>query len=221
MASIWQDIRFGLRMLRHGKGVTAVAVISLALAIAGNTAVFGLVNALLYRPLPYPQADRLVLFGEREASSPPIFTSSAANFLDWRERATSFQALGAFRATFLSFGVGDRLEAIASGEMSPDLLRTLGARVTRGRLFSDDEGRPGGPDVVLVTHDFGTRRLPAGRDPLAEPLILNGRSYAVVGVLSPDFEFLQPNLQLWVPLRIDRAAASRVQRDLFVMGRLA
>jgi putative ABC transport system permease protein len=160
------------------------------------------------------------LFGEREASSPPIFTSSAANFLDWRERATSFQALGAFRATFLSFGVGDRLEAIASGEMSPDLLRTLGARVTRGRLFSDDEGRPGGPDVVLVTQDFVTRRLPAGRDPMAEPLVLNGRSYAVVGVLSAEFEFLQPNLQLWVPLRVDRAAASRVQRDLFVMGRL-
>ena len=220
MASIWQDIRFGLRMLRHGKGVTAIAVISLALAIAGNTAVFGLVNALLYRPLPYPQADRLVLFGEREASSPPLFTSSAGNFLDWREGATSFQALGAFRATFLSFGVGDRLEAIASGEMSPELIRTLGAHVTRGRLFTDDEGRPGGPDVVLVTQDFVTRRLPAGRDPMAEPLILNGRSYAVVGVLSADFEFLQPNLQLWVPLRINRAAASRVQRDLFVMGRL-
>ena len=220
MAALWQDIRFGLRMLRHGKGVTAVAVVSLALAIAGNTAVFGLVNALLYRPLPYPHADRLVLFGEREASSPPIFTSSAANFLDWRERATSFQALGAFRATFLSFGVGDRLEAIASGEMSPDLLRSLGARVTRGRLFSDEEGRPGGPDVVLVSQDFVARRLPAGRDPMAEPLILNGRSYAVVGVLSADFEFFQPNQQLWVPLRVDRAAASRVQRDLFVMGRL-
>src|SRR5262245_7048762 len=220
MGSIWQDIRFGLRMLRHGKGVTAVAVMSLALAIAGNTAVFGLVNALLYRPLPYPQADRLVLFGEREASSPPIFTSAAANFLDWRERATSFQALGAFRATFLSLGLGDRLEAIPTGEMSPDLLRTLGARVTRGRLFTDDEGRPGGPDVVLVTQDFVERRLPAGRDPMAEPLVLNGRSFAVVGVLNSEFEFLQPNLQLWVPLRIDRASASRVQRDLFVMGRL-
>jgi putative ABC transport system permease protein len=220
MSSIWQDVRFGLRMLRHGKGVTAVAVISLALAIAGNTAVFGLVNALLYRPLPYPEADRLVLFGEREASSPPLFLSSAANFLDWRERVTSFQALGAFRASSLSVGLGDRLEAIPAGEMSPDLLRTLGARVTRGRLFSDDEGRPGAPDVVLVTQDFATRRLPAGRDPMAEPLVLNGRSFAIVGVLSADFEFLQPNLQLWVPLRIDRAAASRAQRDLFVMGRL-
>src|SRR5262245_7672623 len=220
MSSIWQDVRFGLRMLQHGKGVTAVAVISLALAIGGNTAVFGLVNALLYRPLPYPEADRLVLFGEREASSPPLFLSSAANFLDWRERVTLFQALGAFRASSLSFGLGDRLEALPAGEMSPDLLRTLGARVTRGRLFSDDEGRPGAPDVVLVTQDFVTRRLPAGRDPMAEPLVLNGRSFAVVGVLSSDFEFLQPNLQLWVPLRIDRAAASRVQRNLFVMGRL-
>ena len=220
MASIWQDIRFGFRMLRYGKGVTAIAVISLALAIAGNTAVFGLVNALLYRPLPYPQADRLVLFGEREASSPPIFTSAAANFLDWRERATSFQALGAFRAAFLSFGVGDRNEAIAAGQISPDLLRTLGARVTQGRLFSDEEGLPGGPDVVMVTQDFVTRRLPAGQNPLAEPLVLNGRSHAVIGVLSAEFEFLQPNLQLWVPLRLYRGAASRVQRDLFVMGRL-
>jgi putative ABC transport system permease protein len=221
MATFWQDVQFGVRSLRKGVLVSVLAVGSLALAIGGNTTVFGLVSVLLYPPLPYPHPERLVLFGEREASSPPVFTTSAANFLDWRERSRSFEGLAAFRATALSVGSGDRPEAVAAGEVTPDFFKVLGVQAARGRTFEEAEGRPGGPDVVVLSQDFAARRFDTGVDPLGRTLTLNGRACTIIGVLPADFEFLAPNLQLWVPLRLDRGSASRVQRDLFVIGRLA
>ncbi len=221
MGSFWQDVRFGLRSLRRGLLVSVLAAGSLALAIGGNTTVFGLVSTLLYPPLPYPHPERIVLFGEREAASPPVFTSSAANFLDWRERSRSFEALAAFRGGALSLGTGERAETITTGEATPDLFRVLGARAARGRTFGADDGVPGAPDVVILSQDFAARRFDAGVDPLGRTLELDGRPFTIVGIMPPDFEFLAANIQLWVPLRLDRASASRVRRDLLVVGRLA
>jgi len=221
MTSFWQDVRFAVRSLRKGVLVSTLAVGSLALAIAGNTTVFGLVSALLFPPLPYPSPERLVLFGERETSSVPTFVVSAANLIDWRERVRSFDGLAGYRPTALSYGSGDRPEAVTAAEVTSDLFDVLGARTLRGRTFTAEEGRPGGPDVVVIGQDFAERRFDAGEDPLGRTIELNGRPFTIVGIMRADFEFLSPNINLWVPLRLDRATASRVQRDLLVIGRLA
>ncbi len=196
MKSFWQDVRFGVRSLRKGLLVSTLAVGSLALAIAGNTIVFGLLSVLLFPALPYPSPERLVLFGEREASSPATFASSAANLIDWRERARSFDGFAGFRPTALSFGSGDRPEAITAAEATADLFDVLGARASRGRAFTEEEGRPGGPDVVVIGQDFATRRFETGQDPLGATIELNGRFHTVVGIMPADFEFLAPNINL-------------------------
>ena len=130
MFSFFQDIRFAIRDLRKGFLVTSLAVLSLALAIAGNTTVFGFVNALLFRPLPYPEPDRIVLLGEREENAPPTLVASAANLVDWRERNRSFVDLAGFRPAPMSLGAGERPEPIVAGMGQP---RRAAGRNAQGR----------------------------------------------------------------------------------------
>ena len=220
MFSFFQDIRFAIRDLRKGFLVTSLAVLSLALAIAGNTTVFGFVNALLFRPLPYPEPDRIVLLGEREENAPPTLVASAANLVDWRERNRSFVDLAGFRPAPISLGAGERPEPIVAAQVSPGFFEILGAELLRGRTFNVQEGLEGAARVVILDHRFWQERYEAGSDPTGESLVLNRVPYTIIGILPRDFEFFNPQVELWVPLSLDQRTLSRDRRDAIGVGRL-
>ena len=178
--------------------------LSLALAIAGNTTVFGFVNALLFRPLPFPEPDRIVLLGEREENAPPTLVASAANLVDWRERNRSLVDLAGFRPAPMSLGAGERPEPVAAARVSPGFFEILGAELLRGRTFNVEEGLEGAARVVILDHRFWQERYEAGSDPTGERLILNRVPYTIIGILPRDFEFFDPQVELWVPLSLDQ-----------------
>ena len=251
METLWQDFRFALRTLRKNLSVTVLAVTSLALAIAGNTAVYSLVNSFLYRPVPYQGVERLELVGERnsDARRGQLTTTSPANYLDFAERQSSFQQMAAYRNGAYSYDSGGEApEQLAVGEVTPGFFELLGVGAAWGRPFLPEEGVAGRNRVVLLSHDFWTERYggrgapagtssrwPAGASPRwpasgasprllasGETLKLNGEVYDVVGVVEEDFEWvLGPNLELWVPLALDSGAEPRQLRNLFAVARLA
>ncbi|MEM8933319.1 MAG: hypothetical protein AAGE94_19170, partial [Acidobacteriota bacterium] len=139
MKTFWLDWKVGWRGLRRGRFAVALVVLSLALAIAGNVTVFGLINGLLWRPLPYPQPERLSILGEVEKGSAPgalgLAPTSSANFVDWRERQESFQALAGFRPIPIALSSAGEVERLAGAAVSPEFFTLLAARPAAGRLF--------------------------------------------------------------------------------------
>jgi putative ABC transport system permease protein len=220
MTNVWTDVRYALRTLRKSPLVTALAALSLALAIAGNTVVFSFVNALLYRPLPYPEPDRIVLLGEREGEVRTL-QGSALNLLDWRERSGSFLALGAYRPTHRSLGSGDQPQVVPAAEVTPEFFQALGTRAARGRLIAPEDAVPGGnARVAVVAHAFRERRMEQYADPIGHGIVLNGETHTVIGVLPEDFEFLAPSIEIWLPMVLERSELSRDRRDVMGVARL-
>ncbi|HSF18633.1 MAG TPA: ABC transporter permease [Vicinamibacteria bacterium] len=220
MTRLLQDVRFALRDLRKGFLITALAVLSLAIAIAGNTTVFGLVNAFLFRPLPYPEAERIVVLGEREENSPRTLTASTANLVDWRERNRSFIDLAGFRAQPMSLGAGERPEPVLAAQVSPGFYELLGATPLRGRLIEKQDGYDEESRVVVLSYRFFEERFAPSEDPLGGTLVLNRKPFTIVGILPDDFEFFDPRVRLWTPLPLSEGTLSRDRRDTIVVGRL-
>lgn len=220
MIGFWQDLRSGLRSLRKGLLVSVLAALSLALAIGGNTTVFGFVNALIFRPLPYPEADRLVLLGERETSSPVTLTASVANLIDWNDRNRTFSDIVGFRPLPMSLGAGDRPEPLTVGQVSPGMFELLGTTPIRGRTFQRDDGLVGAEKTTLLGFPFWKQRYPDGLDPAGTTIVLNREPYTVVGVLPDGFEFFNPQVEVWVPMTMELGAVSRDSRDAIGVGRL-
>lgn len=218
-----QNIRFALRTLRKNWGVTALVVASLSLAIAGNTIVYSLVNALLYRPLPYEEPHRVVLVTERSEGLPSglILPASMANFLDMEERQRSFQSMAAFQQVPMGIDRGgDSLEPVSAARVSPDFFELLGEGLSAGRGFLDDEGVVGRHRVAILDYDYWQEQHGGSNDVVGSTLKLNGEPYDVVGITSEDFDFLAPGIEIWVPLAIDRAGLRRSDRTALVLGRL-
>src|ERR1700720_897520 len=142
MASLWQDIRYGLRMLAKNPGFTIIAVVTLALGIGANTAIFSVVNGVLLRPLPYPQPNQLVVLSEKTKNFDRS-SISYPNFLDWQRRNSSFASLAAYREDdFVMTGSGEP-ERVRIGMVSAGFFEILGVRPVRGRLFTAEEDRLG------------------------------------------------------------------------------
>ena len=195
---IWQDVRFGARMLWKRPGFTAVAVLTLALGIGANTAIFSVVNGVLLRPLPYRTADRLVFLSEWSQQVPNM-SVAYPNFLDWQAQAQSFDALAAFRSNgFVLTGAGEP-ERLTAREVSQQFFPALGVAPAAGRNFLPEEDRTGGSKTVILSHGLWQRRF--GGDPaiLGQSLMLNNESYTVVGVLPQTFEWQAP-VDVFVPL---------------------
>ncbi len=222
LGSIARDIGFAFRATRRRLSVTALAVGSLALAVAGNAIVFSMINAILYRPLPYEEPHRLALLGERAVDQPRgrLVPGSAANFFDWRERQQVFTDLAAFRAVTLGWQAGDEEpEALSAAQVSPAFFPVLGVQAARGRLFQDAEA--GRDQVVLLAYDFWVERFGARPEAIGESMALGGTPHDVVGVLPEDFDFLNPNLEIYVPFAPERESLKRHERDTLAVGRLA
>ncbi|MES1245810.1 MAG: ABC transporter permease [Acidobacteriota bacterium] len=220
MDNLWKDIRFGLRTLVRSPATTLVALLTLALGIGANSSIFSVIDAFLLRPLPYPEADRLVLFRE---SAPklgfPRFSVSPPNFADWRRLNRSFEHLSAFQRKRLSLTGSEQPESLLGAAVSPGFFELFGISPAPGRGFREEEGRPGQGRVAVLSHGLWERRF--GGDPkiVGRSILLDGESYLVVGIASNDLDV--PNgTDVWVPLDLDFAKMERGSHFLGVAGRL-
>ena len=230
MNTFLQDLRFGYRMLRKSPGFSIVAVIVLTLGIGANTAIFSVVNAVLLRPLPFPQPDRLVQVWHTppQKSFPGMtrFSVSPANYLDWANQSHSFEQMaiygfGGYNLT----GKGDP-ESLVGFRVSPDFFSVLRVQPLLGRTFLAEENEAGHGHVVVLSNAFWQTHF--GSDPkvVGQTLSLNSESYSIVGVMPPKFAFPESSdpkfqAQMWVPLAwTDADRAVRGNHNYLVIARL-
>jgi putative ABC transport system permease protein len=214
-----QDVRYALRQMRRSPGFTAVAVLSLGLGIGANTAIFTVLNAVLLRPLAFPEPDRIVRvleFNRRHGGSVSV---SPVNFEQWRKQSRSFTHIAALWPKSFVLA-GDRPERLLGGTVSPGFFEVLGIRPALGRTFAADEETAGRDQVVILAHGLWKRRF--GSDPavLGRTITLNGASFLVAGVMPEDFSFPSRRIDLWAPLVLDRSVERRNFHYLSVIARL-
>jgi predicted permease len=213
-----QDVRYGIRQLRRAPGFAAVAIVTLALGIGANTAILSVVNAILLRPLPYDNPDRLVVVlheGRR-----PV---SPANLLDWRARSRSFQSMGAASSWSASFTGAEGPEKVPALRMTPEILPMMGVQPRLGRFFLPAEAAPGRDRVVLLADGLWRRRFGADAGIVGKSIPVNGEPYEVVGVMPPGFVFAPfwaTESEIWAPLDVQTRADNRDSQFLRVFARL-
>ena len=224
MGMIWQNLRYGMRVLLKSPGFALVTILTLALGIGANTAIFSVVYPALLRPLPYLQPDRLVTIGEsRHQSSRFGQQSSFPDYLDWKKTARSFQSLaGVGGDGFMMASNGDS-KLVPAAQVTTNFFSTLGVKPLLGRDFVDGEDKPDGPHVALLTYGFW--RTEFGADPgiLGRTIRLDDQSVTVVGILPQNFEFAPArSAPLWVPMHLGVDLATRRNlRWMQTIGRLA
>jgi|HubBroStandDraft_4_1064222.scaffolds.fasta_scaffold02012_6 putative ABC transport system permease protein len=204
MGTLIQDLRYALRILMRNPGFTAVAILTLALGIGANTAIFSIVNSALLKPLPYPESERLVWI--TEALPPPMNADivSGGDYLDWRDQSHSLQQLAAFGSDEFNLTGAGQPERVHAAEVTANFLLVLGVPLAQGRPFSPEEDHPNANPVTIVTHGLWDQRFGPGTRLSNQTLELDGRSYSVVGVLPADFRFPQePGTQVLVPFALD------------------
>jgi putative ABC transport system permease protein len=222
VSDLWQDLRYGLRMLAKNPGFTIVAVIALALGIGTNSAIFSVVNTVLLRPLPYKNPERLAMVWEENSKQGfPHDTPSPANFADWRDQNHVFESMAAIAdISFNLTGAGDP-ERIDGQRVSASLFSLLGVEPQLGRAFRAEENRPGANHVVIIGHGLWQRRFGADPGIIGKPINLNGESFTVVGVMPRTFQFPARTDQLWVPIAFDaKEGGSRGNHYLGVIARM-
>src|SRR5687767_6172068 len=212
-----KDVRFAARTLARRPGFTAIAVIALALGIGATTSIFSVVNGVLLRPLPYREPDRLVvlLHDARDPVSP-------ANYLDWKRHNTVFAAVGAAEY-WTGTLTGDVAERVQGLKVTSDILAMTGVPPLMGRVFRPEEDAPSGEPPLVVSWAFWQSRLAGRPDVLSQRVVLDGVSYAVIGVMPRGFDFPMfwaTGIQMWTPLALGERAASRTASSLRIFARL-
>ena len=189
MDSFLHDLKYGVRMLLKNPGFTAIAVLTLALGIGANTAIFTVVNGVLLRPLAFRDPSRIMLVVERNSMFPTI-TTSYQNYKDWRDQSRSFDSLEASCFTNLTLtGMGEP-ERFKARYMTAGLLPLLGTTPIVGRSFLPEEDRAGGPPVAMISYSLWQRRFGGSTEWLGKPITLDAQPYTLIGVLPPSFQFL-------------------------------
>jgi putative ABC transport system permease protein len=220
---VTQDLKVALRSLVRQPGFTLAALATLGVGIGANVAMFGVANLALFRPLPYRNADELVLGRTSWPGRGIGWTVSAPDYYDVRDQARSFQSFGAltpFTYDVTLTGTGEA-ERVSLAWISPGLFRTLGVRPLLGREFLPAEGEPDGEPVAVLSYGFWQRRLGGRPDVLGSAVVLNGSSMTVVGVMPPGFTF-RTEAELWIPMVRGEAFASlRQYHNWLVVARLA
>jgi predicted permease len=219
MQRFWQDLRFAARLMVRFPGVTAAAVITLALGTGVNTALFSIVNAVLLRPLPFPQADELVQIWRAEPPGLEFGSASYARYVDWRARSRAFDEMGAFAPMGLTLTGREAPERIAGAQASASFFRALGAPPAMGRWFTEEEDAPGAERVVVLSHALWTRRFGGSGAVLGTTITLNGEAHTIVGVAPAGFAEAW-RYEAWVPLAMAVDYARRTPNFLIVLARL-
>ena len=198
MTTLFQDIRYGVRTLIKTPGVTLLVIIALALGIGANTAIFSVIDAVLLRPLPYEDSDRLVFLSE---STPTGDEMSLAypNFADWRSQNHVFEKIGVYnRQNYNLTGAGEA-ERIITGQVSADLFSALRANAALGRVFTNEEDKPGAAPVVVLSYALWQRRFGGQTSIINQAVTLNAKSYTVIGVMPQGYQF-PSRVEMWVPV---------------------
>lgn len=219
MDPFFQDVRYALRTLRKSPVFTVVAVLCLALGIATNTTLFSVFDAVLLRPFPFDDPERLVNLQEYDPKNGDENSISYLNYLDWRAQAHSFVDVGAYSGRSLAITEGEEPERLFGQIISANLFPMLGVRPQIGRLFRADEDRPGAPGVILLSDGVWKRRYAADSLVLGRVISVNNLPYPVVGVMPPKFKFPQQS-ELWIPMAPLLHADHRDWRSVAMIGRL-
>ncbi len=219
------DLRYAIRMLIKSPAFSVIAIVALALGIGANTAIFSVVNAVLLRPLPYPDPDQLILLRERM----PTFESNAVsypNYLDWRAMQRSFTDLALFRRDSMNLSSRDETtppERIVGGVMTWNMMRIVGLKPVIGRDFTEAEDAPGGPKVALISEGLWKRRFGKSPKALGQQLVVDAVPRMIVGVLPKEMRVLRTS-DVYIPLGEMRTDKNVLQRDnhpgFSVLGRL-
>ncbi len=197
MDSIIKDIRYGVRGLLKHPGFTAIVVITLALGIGASTAIFSVVNSVVLRPLPYRTADRIVAIQELDPDG-KRGQSTSANFYDWRQQNTVFEHLSAYKITTTNLALSDHAERIDLAQTNADFFDVFGIAPQYGRLFIPQDEQAGHQPVVVVSDALWQRRFGADPSLVGKSITLDGKSYNVVGIAPPGFQY-PDKTELWLP----------------------
>ena len=224
METLWQDLRHGLRLLRKSPGFAIIAVLTVALGIGANTAVFSVVYGVLLEPLPYHDSARLILLNETTPRVGMVSVSDP-NFLDWRSQSTTFSQMAAVHEVAFNLSGISQPESIGGEAVSPNFLSLLGVRPFLGRDFDVSEEKSGAAPVVMLSYSLWQSHF--GSDPTAvgRTVLFDGRSFTIIGVLPPNFrwiekvQFLEP-IGTWLATNPD-ARDRGARGDMVVIGRLA
>lgn len=215
MEALFTDAKHSLRTFARSPGFTVAALAALALGIGANTAVFSILNAVLLKPLPYPEPDRIVIFKTSSPEGPWLSAASPVEFNVWRQQTDIFQAISAYRYGQVVMTGVDHSEQIHSAIVSADYFRLFGHTAARGRVFTADEDRPGAGDFVVLSDKFWRRSFGADPGMIGRTISLNGRPYLVIGIMAPGFETDPPAsatfdtatlgdpIDVWMPFQID------------------
>jgi predicted permease len=195
--TLWQDLRFGARMLLKQPGFSLIALLTLALGIGANTAIFSVVNAVLLRPLPYRESERIVAIQELDKEGKRVQVT-AANFLDWRAQQTTFASLAAVLTRRANLALAAGAERVNLAVVSANFFDVFGLHAGRGRLFAEADEQAGHAPVVVVSHSLWQSRFGGADDLVGRNVMLDGKSYTVVGIAPQGFQY-PDETEAWLP----------------------
>jgi len=223
MDTLWQDLRYGARMLRRNPGFALVAILTLAIGIGANIVIFSVVNGILLKPLPFPDSSRVVTIWETDANrNITRGTASAAEFLDWRDMNHVFQELSGYRAlSFAITGNGDP-ERVWGSQVSGNFFRMLRVTPVIGRDFTPEDEQIGHEQVVLLSYGLWQRRYGGDSGILGKTILLDEKPFTVIGVLPRSFSLYGtlPDFELWKPFAFNRTQLDREDHELVIFARL-
>ena len=226
--SLAQDIRYAFRSLAKSLGFSAMVIVTLALGVGANTAIYSVVNGVLLRPLPYTDPERLVLLGEENPGfDMPLGWTSVSNYMDWREQATTFEHLAMFRGRSRALTGSDQPLYVYSAMVTANFFGTFGVSPALGRGFLEEESDQGAEPVVVLSHNLWERHYEADSAIVGQAILLDGTARTIVGVMPPGFDaparWIRAgiSMDLWIPFPLFApASAGRDNRSYNVVGRL-
>jgi putative ABC transport system permease protein len=203
------DVRYAFRTLRRNPGFTIVVLLTLALGIGANAAIFSVVNGVLLRPLPYRDADRLmVIWGDLKRPGLNDIPASAGEYVDYRDRSHAFEQVAAYDTVGFNLTGGGEPERVEGAVVTTTFFALLGASAQVGRTFAAAEDQPGRDDVVVLSHSLWTRRFSANPAIVGRTIPVDGRPTQVVGVMPAAFQFPDRSIEIWKPFLLDAEALS-------------
>ncbi|HEY3518038.1 MAG TPA: ABC transporter permease [Gammaproteobacteria bacterium] len=213
MSALRHDVRYALRALRSSPGFAAVAIVTIALAVGSNTALFSFVNGMVLNPLPYPDADRIVRVLERRPDG-GLNSVSTLNYLDWKEQSTVFEVMSPRTGWQATWTGGDEPVQLQGGRGNAEFFKIYGMSAAHGRLFAPGEDELGNDKVVVLTHALWENRFGADPAAVGRSIVLNGEPHEIIGVLEAG-TFDRDAAQLWKPLAFE---PSNMTRDFHWFG---
>ena len=224
MTQLGQDARYALRGLRKDRSFTATVLLTLAICIGANAAIFAIVQSVLLRPLPVPEADRLVnVFNSYPNAGAVRASNGVPDYYDRLQAMDSMEELALYRRGGATVGFNDGAERMPRVEATPSLLRLLRARPALGNIFQESEGQPGNDLKVIISHGLWQTRFGARPDIVGQEMRINGVQRVIVGVMQPEFQFLWADINLWTPLAFtpdDKSDDRRHSNSYQMVGRL-